>query len=131
VRVVFDTNVLVSALIFPGGNGERALARVIEGRHQLLLSRAIIRELLEVLARKFARDREELARVAVFFGDLAELIEPAAQVAVLEDEPDNRILECAADGDASVIVTGDKQMLALGRYEETEIMSLSSYLHEY
>ncbi len=131
MRVVFDTNVLISALIFPGGNGEQALARVVEEHDRLLLSRAIVGELLEVLARKFTRDREELARVAVFFAGVAEMIEPQMRLRVLADEPDNRILECAAAGDAALIVTGDKRMLALARYEGTAIVSLRSYLDEH
>ena len=128
MKVVFDTNVFVSALIFPGGNGERALLRVAQGTDTLLLSRAIVIELLEVLARKFARDREELARVAVFLDGLAEVVEPTLRVSVLADLPDNRILECAVDGGADLIVTGDKQMLALASYEGIRIISLGDYL---
>ena len=88
--MVFDTNVFVSALVFPGGHGEQAVQRIIDGRDQLLVSRAIVGELLEVLARKFARDREELARVAVFVAGIAEVIEPLVSVAALADEEDNR-----------------------------------------
>jgi len=128
VKVVFDTNVFVSALIFPGGDGELALLRVVQGTDTLLLSRAIVGELLEVLARKFARDREELARVAVFLDGLAEVVEPTLRVFALADSPDNRILECAVAGGADLIVTGDKQMLALKSYEGIRIASLSNYL---
>ncbi len=71
VRVVFDTNIFVSALILPGSRAEEALARVIEGTDRLILSKPILDELLGVLARKFSRDREELARVAVWLGELA------------------------------------------------------------
>lgn len=70
-RVVFDTNILVSALVFPGGRAEAALRRIIDETDQLVLSRPIVDELLEVLARKFARDAEELAHVAVFVTELA------------------------------------------------------------
>ena len=62
MRVGFDTNVLVSALVFPGGRANDALQSVIDGKDTLIASRAIVDELLSVLARKFARDREELAR---------------------------------------------------------------------
>ena len=93
MRVVFDTNVFVSALVFPGGNGEQAVQRIIDGRDNLLVSRAIVGELLEVLARKFARDREELARVAVFVAGIAEVIESSTSLRVLADQADNRILE--------------------------------------
>jgi putative PIN family toxin of toxin-antitoxin system len=128
MRVVFDTNVFVSALVFPGGDGERALQRVIDGRDQLLVSREIIGELLEVLARKFARDREELARVALFVAGVAEVVEPSSPITVLADEADNRILECALHGGAALIVTCDKQMLALGSHEGVRIMRLREYL---
>ena len=128
MRVVFDTNVFVSALTLPGGRGDQALGRIIEGEDSLALSKAIINELLGVLARKFARDREELARIAVFLADLGEIFEPTESLAVLADEPDNRILECAVAADAQIIVTGDRAMLALGRFRAIRIVSLSGYL---
>jgi len=53
VRVVFDTNILISALVFPGGRGEAALRRITEERDQLVLSKPILDELLGILARKF------------------------------------------------------------------------------
>ncbi len=58
MRVVFDTNILVSAFVTPGGRGEAALARIIDGWDSLVISRAIIDELLGVLARKYGRDSE-------------------------------------------------------------------------
>ena len=128
MKVVFDTNVFVSALVFPGGSGERAVLRIVDGEDHLLVSRAIVGELLEVLARKFARDREELARVAVFVAGIAEVIEPSISLRVLSDEADNRILGCAVDGGAELVVTGDKQMLALGQCEGIRIVSLGDYL---
>jgi putative PIN family toxin of toxin-antitoxin system len=128
LRVVFDTNVLVAALVFPGGRGEEALRRVIEERDELLLSKPILDELLGVLARKFARDPEELARVAVFLGGLATMVKPARRLRVLADGPDNRILECALAGSADAIVTGDRAILALGKYRGVPILGLRAYL---
>ena len=128
MRVVFDTNILVSAVVTPGGRGEAALMRIIDGWDSLVISRAIIEELLGVLARKFGRDPEQLARVAVFLAELAEVVEPDHDVDVLEDEPDNRILECAASGSAAIIVTGDRAMLDLGTYEGIDIISLHEFL---
>ena len=51
MKVVFDTNVLVSALVFPGGRGEAALQRIVDEQDLLLLSRPILDELLGVLGR--------------------------------------------------------------------------------
>src|SRR6266498_3141675 len=92
VKVVFDTHILVSALLFPGGRGEAALQRIIDERDQLVLSKPILDELLGVLARKFSRDAEELAHVAVFLGELAALVRPSRRLKVLKDDPDNRVL---------------------------------------
>ena len=128
MRVVFDTNVLVSALVFPGGQGEAALRRIIEETDQLVLSRPILNELLEVLGRKFARDTEELAHVAVFLSELAVVVAPKRRLRVVKDEPDNRILECAVAGRAEVIVTGDKALLALKRYGNIRVRGLRGYL---
>jgi len=128
MRVVFDTNVLVAAVVFPGGAGEAALMRVLAGADRLVLSKAIIDELLEVLARKFARDAEALSHVAVFFSEIGELVVPRRRLRVVEDEPDNRILECALAGRADAIVTGDKGLLALGRFREVQLITLRSYL---
>ena len=130
MKVVFDTNVFVSALTLPGGRGDQALTKIIEGEDSLAISKSIIHELLSVLARKFGRDREELARVAVFLSNLGELIEPREAVTILADEPDNRILECALTAQAQVIVTGDRAMLALGEFQGIRIVSLGDYLGE-
>ena len=128
MRVLFDTNVLISALLFPGGRAEAALFHIIEGRDRLLISKPLLHELLTVLANKFSHDREELARVAVFLGDLAEMVHPQSQLQILEDEPDNRVLECAVAGKADIIVTGDKAILHLGDYQGIRILPLKAYV---
>lgn len=128
MRVVFDSNIFVSALAIPGGSAERALEGAIDGVFDLVLSKPIIHEVLEVLARKFDRDAEELSRTAVFLSSLGEVVAPRRKVGELRDEPDNRILECAAAGGAKVIVTGDREMLALREWEGIRIVSLREFL---
>ncbi len=130
MRVVFDTNVLVAAFVFPGGRGEAALRRIVDERDELVISKPILDELLGVLARKFSRDPEQLAHVAVFLGELATWVKPRRRLRVLKDAPDNRILECAIAGQAAAIVTGDRDMLALESYREVKILSLSAYLEQ-
>lgn len=128
MRVVFDTNVVVSALVFPGGRGEEALRRIIERRDELILSKPVLDELMEVLARKFARDAEELARIAVFLGDLSAIVKHGRRLKELQDEPDNRILECAIAGRAQAIVTGDQAMLGLREFRGILVLTLRDYL---
>lgn len=95
---------------------------------QLIISRAIIHEVLGVLARKFDRNPEELARIAIFLSELGEMVTPRNRLKVLRDEPENRILECAAAGKADVIVTGDQAMLQLGEYRGIRVLSLKDFL---
>ena len=128
MKVVFDTNVLVSALVFPGARADAALRRIAEEQDVLLISAPILDELLGVLARKFARDGEELARIAVFLTDLAVTVRPRVRLKVVADEPDNRILECAIAGHADAIVTGDRALLALGTFKSDRLLTLADYL---
>ena len=126
MKVVFDTNVLVSALVFPGGRGEAALQRSVEEQDRLVLSKPILDELLGILGRKFARDAEALSHAAVFLTELSLSVRPRQRLHVVKDEPDNRILECAVAGHASV--TGDRALLALREYRGVRIISLRDYL---
>ena len=128
MNVVFDTNIFVSAFVLPRSRASQALSRVLEGADRLLISRPILDELLSVLARKFSRNADELARVAVFLSEISELVRPRKKLNVLDDEADNRILECAVAGRAEAIVTGDKAMLALRSFKGIQILVLRDYL---
>jgi putative PIN family toxin of toxin-antitoxin system len=77
VRVVFDTNIFISAFVIPGSLAEKAILKIIEEKDSLLISAPIIDEILSVLSSKFGRDREELSHVAVTLSELAELVKPA------------------------------------------------------
>jgi putative PIN family toxin of toxin-antitoxin system len=128
VKVVFDTNILVSALVFPGGRAEVALLRIIDEHDQLLVSKPILGELLGVLARKFSRDAEELARTAVLVSELAITVRPRHKLRVVKDDPDNRVLECVLAGRADAVVSGDKDLLELREFRGVRILSLRQYL---
>ncbi len=95
MRAVLDTNIFVSALALPGGQAEKAVFGAVEGRFELAISKPIILEMLDVLARKFDHDAEQLARTAVFLSELGDVVHPRKTIRVLRDEPDNRILERA------------------------------------
>jgi putative PIN family toxin of toxin-antitoxin system len=128
LKVVFDTNIFVSAFVLPGSRADIALTHIVDGLDELVLSKPIIEELLSVLARKFSKDADELAHVAVFLTDLASVTRPRRKIRVLADDADNRILECAFTGNADAIVTGDRAMLALGTFEGIRVISLRDYL---
>jgi putative PIN family toxin of toxin-antitoxin system len=128
VRVVFDTNIFISAFVIPKSLAEKAILKIIDEEDLLLISKDIIDEVLSVLSSKFGRDREGLSHVAVLLSDLAELVKPARRVNIFQDGPDNRILECALSGKADLLVTGDKKILQLREYKGVKIVSLREYL---
>lgn len=125
---MFDTNIFVSALMFPGSQAEKAIYRITASVDVLIISREILGEVLKVLADKFNRDAEYISRTALYLADLAEIVKPHGKSNVLKDEPDNRILECALEAKADFIVTGDKEMLMLKEYRGVKIISLGAYL---
>ena len=128
MRVVFDTNIFISALAIPGSLAEKAIHKIIEGEDILVISRDIVHEVLSVLSSKFSRDKEGLSHVAVILSELGELVKPTPKVSILKDEPDNRVLECGLHGKADVLVTGDKKILQLREYKGIKIISLKEYI---
>ena len=130
MRVVFDTNIFISAFVIPGSLAEKAILKIIEEKDSLLISTDIIDEVLSVLSSKFGRDREGLSHVAVTLSELAELVKPAKRITIFKDEPDDRILECAVHGKADILVTGDKEILRLREYKGVKIICLREYLEK-
>lgn len=128
MRVVFDTNIYVSAFVLPGSRADAAMLGAMDGDDQLLLSKAILDELLGVMARKFSKNAGELARIAVFLSEISKIDAEGEKLSVLTDEPDNRILECAIAGQADAIVTGDKAMPELQEFKGIRILSSKEYL---
>lgn len=128
MRVVFDTNIFISALVVPSGSAGLAIERVVNEQDHLFVSRPILSELERVLAEKFRRDPEKIAQSTEILTSLATIVSPSITINALADEPDNRVLECAVAARADVIVTGDKAMLALKAFRGVRIFSLRQYL---
>jgi putative PIN family toxin of toxin-antitoxin system len=128
MRVVFDTNVFISAFLVPGGKGELAFLLARRGRCQLLSSVPILTETANILRSKFRQSDGDVRAALKLIGRAATIIRPASRIDVLVDEPDNRILECAASASADAIVTGDRHLLALKRFRGIAIVRLADFL---
>ncbi len=111
---MLDTNVLVSAFVFPGPVPNRVWRLVREGYLTSVTSQAILDEFEGVLARKFQWDARRAREATRHVQYLSTLAEPRITVEIVsENPPDNRILECAVEGRANFIVTGDHRHLLL------------------
>lgn len=129
LRVTSDTNILISGLVFPRGKPFEVLALARDGKINLTVSNAILDEMEDVLQRKFQWTAEETADARERIRRIARTVHPAVQIDVIkEDPPDNRILECAVAAGADFIVTGDKDLLRLGRYDSIHMVTASELL---
>ncbi|NCP16247.1 putative toxin-antitoxin system toxin component, PIN family [bacterium] len=123
LRVVFDTNVYISAALH-GHEAETVLELASAHRIILLTSPAILSELEEKVRNKLGWSQERVTLFLKIIRDIVEIVEPQITLQVVEaDEDDNRILECAVTGNASLIVTFDKDLLRLKSYETTGIIT--------
>jgi len=131
-RIVLDTNVLISAILF-GGNPRRVLDLVISGSVDCTLSAVILDELKDVLQRpKFGFFPDVCFHIVEELHGACDIISPSVSVDDIRSDPnDNRILECAVEAQAHFIVSGDPHLLDLGKFEKIRILSPADYLKEF
>ena len=129
MRVVLDTNVVVSGLNFPG-NERLVLELALRGRFELYLSPFILEEVTGVLGRKFGWDEDRVSEACRALEKAAAVIEPRRLPDVIEaNEADNRILECAMEASAEYLVTGDrKHLLPLEEHRSVRILNAPRFL---
>lgn len=128
MRVVLDTNVVASALLW-GGTPERLIELAGEGRLECFTSAALLSELSGILGRaKFAAKLKQgnlsAGEIVARYREIAETIEAAAiEEAALRDPDDAAVLACALAARADAIVSGDDDLHALGNYQGIPVLS--------
>jgi uncharacterized protein len=128
MKVVFDTHVFVSAFLVPGSLAEDAFLRVQRKQAMLFTSVPILTETARVFRTKFHQGEEDVAAALRLIGRAATIVKPSVRVTVLEHLPDNRILECALEAAAELVVTGDHQLLRLKTFKDVAIIRLTDFL---
>jgi len=131
MKVVLDTNVLASAVIKPGKPRE-LLSEMVEGGAQLVLSRSILEELLEVAndprIRKYVDENDVIAFMKAI-GSIAKIVRVKSRFKVVKEDPDDDvILRTAYDCRADYIVSGDKHPLSLGEFKGVRIVTVNEML---
>lgn len=126
LRVVLDTNVLVSGLIMLGK--PRELLSIISRRETtLVLSKEILNEFSKVMRRKkfaeYAKE-EQVERYIEDIESIAELTELKSHIKVVKDPKDNIVISTAIDGEADIIVSGDHHLLSLKEFRGIKILSV-------
>ena len=126
-KVVLDTNTIISAYVF-GGKPEEVFLLGISGEITLVTSPAIMREIADVLTRKMLWDETKVEQVIKQIARVSEIVRSKHTLSIIDDEPDNRVLEAAVAGKADYIVSGDKHLLDLDQFEGIKIRKAAQLL---
>ena len=130
MRVVLDSNIVVSACLTPQGASATIVELALLGYFTLCISQEVLSEYQEVLARpKFSRELERIKTVLEGIEEMSEVIVPRQRLTLSSDDEDNRLLECAQAAKADFLVTGNRKHFP-GRMDEVRILSPREFLTE-
>jgi putative PIN family toxin of toxin-antitoxin system len=130
MRVVVDTNVLISGL-FWGGRPRRVTDLAAAGRFQALTSVELLLELEDVLTEDYDVPQEQVDRVLRDVLSYAEMIVPGEETSVpVRDADDVKVIACAIAGGADCIVTADQDLLSLGNIRGISVVTPAQFLQE-
>lgn len=129
LRVVLDTNVLISAVVY-GGNPRRVLQAAISGAVELSVSEAVIKEFQEVLQRpQFGLSDQFIHNTIAELTSISEWVVPTKHHQLVEDDPsDNMLLDCAVAAEADYLVTGDDHLLRLQKCGGVKIVNPQQFV---
>lgn len=129
LKAVFDTNVLLSALIWHLGKPRLIFRKAISGSLKLFCCKDIITELRKVLERDFKEISDDIDQQISVVLTYAEPVEIAYnEMAVLDDSDDDVIINCALSAGADYIVSGDAHLLKLREYKGIKIVSPAEFI---
>lgn len=130
VKVILDTNIIISAIGF-GGKPREIFLRVLSKKVIAVSSSILLAELEEVVTKKFPRLQYEFHRVNRRIRRIFTIVQPRLPLNILKDEDDNRVLEAAIEGKCDYIITGDKELLALKSFKGISVLTAERFLKDY
>ena len=128
MRIVIDTNVIASAVFF-GGRPYQLLRYIMENYVEVVASKEIVDEYEEIILR--LQQKYPAITTKIPFHDILaklEIIRVSSDIHVSRDPDDDKFISCAVDGKCLYIVSGDSDLLFIGKYEGIEILTVSDFL---
>jgi putative PIN family toxin of toxin-antitoxin system len=127
-RVVLDSNVLISGLVFEKGKPARILEALRKGEIEVVISPFILEEVSRSFSEDFDWNNRRINQAVQFLLDHCIPVNPNAETTVPELTPaDNRVLDCARHGQVEYLVTGDRGILKLRQYEQVKIVTPAEF----
>lgn len=127
LRVTLDTNILISAIGF-GGKPRAILLLTLQKKVHGVISPILLAELNEVINKKFPNLELQLIKIEKQVRKKFMVVEPKKELNIVKDEDDNRVLEAAVEGKCDYIITGDKELLRLGKFKNIQILTADVFL---
>ena len=128
VKVILDTNIIISALGF-GGKPREILQLVLDNQIKVITSSILLAELEDVITKKFPALSPNFERINKQIRKEFKIVKPQVSLYIVKDEDDNRVLEAAVEGKCQYIITGDKELLNLAIYKGTTIITADQFLN--
>ncbi|PIX30867.1 putative toxin-antitoxin system toxin component, PIN family [Candidatus Berkelbacteria bacterium CG_4_8_14_3_um_filter_39_27] len=130
-RVVLDTNIYLSGIIF-GGNCRHILDLMIKKKIRVIISPAILLEISQKLKQKFKWSQNQIFTVIKTLIKSTKVIQPKIKIrAVKMDKSDDKIIEAAVAGRTNYIVSGDQHLLKIKQYQKIKIVTPTEFLSIY
>ncbi len=131
MRIVIDTNVLISGVFF-GGFSRKILSSVVGQKITACATTEIINEYEEIVQEMIDRKQGHIDKSILSpLIKVMEIIEPITHIEICRDPDDNKFLECAKDSHALYIVSGDKDLLVIKEYENVQIVTAKDFYEKY
>ena len=129
MRIVIDTNFLVSATQWDYSISHRLLEKLIREDAEIFTTKEILEEFAEVLKRDFLYNEEETNSLIEIVLQFIKLVIPSKKIDIIkEDADDNKIIECALESKAKYIISYDKHLLKLKEYEGIKIVRPEDFI---
>ena len=137
IRIVIDTNILVSAILTPEGNPAKILKLALQGKLNLIISPAILEEIRQVLrypklVKLMKKNMITLEEVYTFLDKMSKIavITPGKlDIKAIPDDPsDDMVLSCAVEGEADFIISGDHHLTDLRIFQGIKIVDPAAFL---
>ena len=123
MKVVFDTNVLLSATLWENSEAQKLLFKLIKEDAKIFSSNPIIEEYQTVLKRDFLYSDEESNKIIEKILTFLDVVQPTEKISIIKEDPDdNKILECALSSQSELIITYDNHLLELKEFRGIKII---------
>lgn len=128
MKVVLDTNILISATLWNGSVAQKILFKLISKDAQVYTSKEIILEYGNVLIRDFKYSKEEVNTIVKIILKFSLIIIPKEHIQIIREDPaDDKIIDCAIESKADYIIKYDKHLLKIKEYQNIKIVTLEEF----